>query len=240
MQRTMARSHADDALRPVEVIPRFLERHPASVLYSSGATRVLCTATLEAGVPTFLEGRKSGWATAEYNLLPGSTSPRHPRERWGKVSGRTQEIQRFIGRSLRAILDLSALSGFTLQLDCDVLEADGGTRTAAVNGAYVAAELAARDALANRLISRSPVRQAVGAVSAGIVGGRYLLDLDYEEDSQADVDLNLVVASNGAILEVQATSEKNPFARADLGRLLDLGEAGVRQILEICGRALGR
>ncbi|HEV8573293.1 MAG TPA: ribonuclease PH, partial [Dehalococcoidia bacterium] len=143
----MVRQHDDESLRPIEVIPRFLERQPASVLYASGATRVLCTAILEPGIPPFLEGRSMGWATAEYNLLPGATLPRHPRERWGKVSGRTHEIQRLIGRALRGVMDLPALAGYTLLLDCDVLQADGGTRTASVNGAYVAAELRVRAAL---------------------------------------------------------------------------------------------
>jgi ribonuclease PH len=234
----MPRKHDDEALRPIEIIPGFLARQPGSVLYASGATRVLSTAILEPGVPAFLEGKNLGWATAEYSLLPGATSPRHQRERWGKISGRTQEIQRLIGRALRAVMDLTAMPGYTLQLDCDVLEADGGTRTASVNGAYLAAELAVRAALKKGRLERSPLRQAVAAVSVGIVAGKFLLDLDYEEDSQADVDLNLVLTAAGALLEIQATSERRPFTRQDLDRLLNLGGRGISQILAACKAAL--
>jgi ribonuclease PH len=237
----MPRLHAADSLRPIEIRPRFLEQNPSSVLYSSGLTRVLCAATLEEGVPTFLAGRQSGWATAEYNLLPAATSPRHPRERLGRLSGRTQEIQRLIGRSLRGALDLEQLDGWTLRLDCDVLQADGGTRTASINGAYLAAALALDGAVKEGKLGGSPLRSALGAVSAGIVDGRHLLDLDYEEDSRADVDLNVVVTSQGgkeALLEVQGTSEGRAFSRADLEQLLDLAEKGVREILTVMDRTL--
>ena len=228
----MARNHPSDTPRPIEVIPSFIPQHPANVLYMSGETRVLCAATLTEGVPPFLEGSGRGWATAEYSLLPVSTLPRAGRERTGKISGRTQEIQRLIGRSLRGILDLEALDGATLQVDCDVLQADGGTRTASINGAYIAMALAVRKALAARIIERSPLRQSVGAMSVGMVAGRAVLDLNYEEDSSADVDLNLVLAGDGSIIEIQGTAERKPLARDDLDRLVDLATKGIREVFE--------
>ena len=234
----MSRTRQDDALRPIEIVLGFLDQNPASVLYSSGRTKVLCTASLQPGVPPFLDGSGKGWSTAEYDILPGATSPRHARERTGKLSGRTQEIQRFIGRSLRGILDLTALDGLTLQVDCDVLQADGGTRTASVNGAYVAVSLLCREAIRSGTLWRLPIVQALGAVSAGIVGEKRLLDLDYEEDSAADVDLNLVLTEDGSILEIQATSEGKPFRREELERLVDLARKGIEEILEHQRRAL--
>jgi len=230
-------SNDDQELRQITIEPGFLDRHPANVLYASGATRVLCTATLNPGVPPFLEGRGKGWCTAEYSLLPGSTSPRNGRER-GKLSGRTQEIQRLIGRSLRGILELEALAGFTLQLDCDVLQADGGTRTASINGAYIATQLAVKRALEKKKIERSPIREAVAAVSVGMVDGRFVLDLDYKDDSRADVDLNVVMTRSDRILEVQGTAEREPFSRTDLDRLLDVASAGIQKILTRCDVAL--
>src|SRR5690606_19236402 len=232
------RHHASDSLRPISVQCGFISSRPASVLYSSGRTRVLCVATLEEGVPTFLLGRGRGWATAEYDILPGATLPRHQRERGGKVSGRTQEIQRLIGRSLRAVLDLEALDGFTLRFDCDVLEADGGTRTAAISGAYIAGVLAARAALRDGRLARDPFTSAVAAVSAGMVEGRPYLDLDYEEDSSAHVDLNLVLDRSLHVLEIQATAETRPLARADLDQLIDLATRGIEQIFVVQERAI--
>jgi ribonuclease PH len=228
----MSSPRREDELRPIAIQTGFLEKRRASVLFSMGLTRVLCSATLEAGVPLFLEGRRKGWATAEYDMLPGATSPRRQRERAGKVSGRTLEIQRMIGRSIRGVLDLAALDGFTLALDCDVLQADGGTRTASVNGAFVAASIAIREAMETGKLTRSPLTQALGAVSAGISGGKRLLDLDYAQDSSADVDLNLVATESGALLEIQATSERKPFTREDLDHLVLLGMAGIREIIE--------
>jgi ribonuclease PH len=233
----MPRTHPADTLRPIEIIPHFLDRNPASVLYSSGSTRVLCTAHLVGSVPPFLEGKEKGWCTAEYSLLPGSTSPRNNRER-GKVSGRTQEIQRLIGRSLRGILDLSALSGYTLQVDCDVLQADGGTRTASINGGYVASRLVIEQALKSGRIERQPILDPVGAVSVGMVDGQHLLDLNYEEDSAADVDLNLVLTASGKILEIQGTAEGAAFSRTDLDKLVDLGTQGIEAILTACAKEL--
>ena len=239
MARPRSENRPDDGLRPIQIVQGFLERSPASVLYASGHTKVLCTATLEPVVPEFLAGRGKGWATAEYDLLPGSTSPRHARERGGKLSGRTQEIQRLIGRSLRGVLDLKALDGHTLTIDCDVLQADGGTRTASINGAWVATCLLVRDAIARGSLPRSPVREGLGAVSVGLLDGRTVLDLDYAEDSSADVDLNLVLTESGRILEIQATSEGTPFSMEDLDRLTRLGTSGIRRILEVCGEAVG-
>ena len=228
----MARNHPADTPRSIEIIPSFIPRHPANVLYMSGETRVLCAATLTRGVPPFLEGKGRGWATAEYSLLPVSTLPRAGRERSGKISGRTQEIQRLIGRSLRGVLDLEALDGLTLQVDCDVLQADGGTRTASINGAYVALALAVHRGRSEGLIERSPLRQSVGAMSAGMVAGQPVLDLDYEEDSSADVDLNLVLAGDGSIIEIQGTAEREPLARGDLDHLIDLATKGIREVFE--------
>jgi len=225
-------------LRPVEIRTRFLETQPGSVLYSSGRTRVLCVASLEAGVPPWLEGKGRGWATAEYDLMPGSTVPRHSRERSGRLSGRTQEIQRLIGRSLRGVLDLDALDGWTLHLDCDVLQADGGTRTAAVNGAYLAAQLAVREALGARRLTKDPFTDALGAVSVGVVDGKAMLDLDYAEDSSASVDLNVVQTADGRFLEVQGTAEGAPFARDELDRLLDLAARGIEEIIAVGRRTL--
>ena len=236
----MARSRAADQLREISIVTGFLDRSPSSVLYSMGSTSVLCTASLQTGVPLFLEGRGKGWATAEYDMLPGSTAPRHARERGGKISGRTQEIQRMIGRTLRGILDLRVLDGWTLQIDCDVLQADGGTRTASINGAYVAAAIATGIALRRGDLARSPITDALGAVSAGIVRGKRLLDLDYADDSAADVDLNLVLTRGGAILEIQAASEGAAFSRQDLDELIALAQSGIARLIEENVRAAER
>ncbi len=227
----MARERPADSLRKIEVDSGFLEQHPATVLYSSGRTRVLCAATLEEGVPAFLEGSSKGWATAEYDLLPASTGSRRKRERGGKLSGRTQEIQRLIGRSLRAVIDLEKLPGWTLRLDCDVLQADGGTRTASVNGAYLASRIALDRAIGDGRLGEQPLIEAIGAVSVGIVDGELLLDLDYSEDSRAGVDLNVVQTEGGRFLEVQGTAEGEPFSREELDSLLDLAAAGIRDII---------
>ncbi len=227
-----------DRPRRIEIAAGFIEQHPANVLYSCGGTRVLCAAVLNEGVPAFLEGRGKGWATAEYSLLPTSTTPRARRERSGQVSGRTQEIQRLIGRSLRGVLDLTALDGWTLQIDCDVLQADGGTRTASINGAYVAVAIACQKAQATGRLSRSPLRQAVGAMSAGIVDGKLCLDLDYAADSSADVDLNLVLLEDGSIIEIQGTSEKEPMSRARLDELVALASRGIDTVFEAQRTAL--
>ncbi|MFP6738949.1 MAG: ribonuclease PH [Planctomycetota bacterium] len=227
----MSRERPADSLRQIEIDTGFLQQHPATVLYSSGLTRVLCAATLEQGVPGFLEGSNKGWATAEYDLLPASVGSRRSRERGGKLSGRTQEIQRLIGRSLRAVLDLEKLTGWTLKIDCDVLQADGGTRTASVNGAYIASVIALQKALADGSLAEQPLVEAIGAISVGIVGDDILLDLDYSEDSRANVDFNVVQTEGGRFLEVQGTAEGEPFSREQLDRLLDLAATGIEEII---------
>jgi ribonuclease PH len=215
-----------DQLRPLEIVPDFLEQPHGSALYIQGKTRVLCTATVDEGVPRWLAGRGVGWMTAEYSLLPASTGERTQREAsTGRQKGRTVEIQRLIGRALRAVTDFEALGERTLWLDCDVLQADGGTRCAAISGAYVAAARALE-----RFGLSKALRDSVAAVSVGIVGGEPLLDLDYVEDSGAEVDLNVVMAGDGRLIEVQATAERAPFSRDELEAQLDLAAAGIEEI----------
>jgi ribonuclease PH len=215
-----------DQLRPLEIVPDFLEQPHGSALYIQGRTRVLCTATVDEGVPRWLAGRGVGWMTAEYSLLPASTGERTQREASiGRQKGRTVEIQRLIGRALRAVTDFEALGERTLWLDCDVLQADGGTRCAAISGAYVAAARAL-----DRFGLSKALRDSVAAVSVGIVGGVPLLDLDYVEDSGAEVDLNVVMAGDGRLIEVQATAERAPFSRDELEAQLDLAAAGIAEI----------
>jgi ribonuclease PH len=223
-----------DQLRPVEILVDYLEQPMGSVLYSQGKTRTLCTASLEEGVPRWLRDSGRGWLTAEYSLLPASTGERTQREASaGKQKGRTVEIQRLIGRAIRSVLDFEALGERTLWLDCDVLQADGGTRCAAISGAWVAAARALGKAGLSRALPES-----VAAVSLGIVDGELLLDLDYEEDSSAEVDLNLVMTGGGRLVEVQATAERAPFDREALSELLDLGARGIEEIRAAQGAAL--
>jgi ribonuclease PH len=215
-----------DELRPLEIEPDFLEQPHGSAVISCGKTKVLCTASIDEGVPRWLAGSGRGWLTAEYSLLPASTGQRTQREAsTGRQKGRTVEIQRLIGRALRAVADLEALGERTLWVDCDVLQADGGTRCAAISGAYVAA---------TRTLDRfglgRTLRDSVAAVSAGIVAGEPLLDLDYEEDAAAEVDLNVVMAGDGRLIEVQATAERAPLSRAELDALLDLAAHGIEEI----------
>jgi ribonuclease PH len=215
-----------DELRPLEIVPDYLEQPHGSALISAGKTRVLCTASVDEGVPRWLHGSGRGWLTAEYSLLPASTGERTQREASaGKQKGRTVEIQRLIGRALRAVADLEALGERTLWVDCDVLQADGGTRCAAISGAYVAS----RRAL-DRLGLAKTLTDSVAAVSAGIVAGEPLLDLDYREDSAAEVDVNVVMAGDGRLIEVQATAEQAPLTRGQLDELLDLSAAGIQEI----------
>jgi ribonuclease PH len=229
-----AEGRRTDELRPLEVAPDYLEQPLGSVLYAQGRTRVLCTASLDERVPRWIQSSGRGWLTAEYSMLPASTGDRTPREASeGKQKGRTVEIQRLIGRALRSVADLEALGERTLWLDCDVLQADGGTRCAAISGAYVAARRALDKAGLSRVLTDS-----VAAVSVGIVGGEPLLDLDYEEDSSAEVDLNVVMTGAGRLVEVQATAERAPFDRADLDELLDLAGAGIDTIRDAQERAL--
>jgi len=215
-----------DELRPLSIEPDYLEQAHGSALISFGKTRVLCTATLDEGVPRWMMGRGKGWLTAEYSMLPASTGQRTPREAsQGKQKGRTVEIQRLIGRALRAVADMEALGERTLWLDCDVLQADGGTRCAAISGVYVAARRALDRMGLGRVLTDS-----VGAVSVGIVAGEILLDLDYVEDSSAEVDLNVVMTGNGRLVEVQATAEGAPFSRDELDEMLELGSLGIDEI----------
>jgi len=224
-------------LRPVEIIRGYTRSAPGSVLIRCGHTHVLCTASWQTGVPPWRQGRGSGWVTAEYDMLPGATVPRRPRNRLN-VDGRTREIERLIGRSLRAVVDLAALGENSILIDCDVLQADGGTRTAAVTAAYVALCDCARRAVGNGWIVRSPVTQAVAAVSVGRVAGRALLDLDYAEDVEADVDMNVVMTDSDRFVEVQGTAEHAPFTRTEMERLVRLAERGIKRLLEIQRQAL--
>jgi ribonuclease PH len=217
-----------DELRPLELIPDFLEQPDGSVLFSQGKTKLLCTASIQDGVPRWLYGKGRGWLTAEYSLLPASTGDRTEREASrGKQGGRTVEIQRLIGRSIRSVTDFEALGERTLWVDCDVLQADGGTRCAAISGAYVAARRALDRFGLSKVLTGS-----VAAVSVGIVEGDALVDLDYSEDSEAEVDMNVVMTGDGALVEVQATAERTPFTRARLDELLELAAVGIEELAE--------
>src|ERR1700727_1093692 len=229
-----------DALRPIRSTPHYIAMAEGSVLIESGNPRVLTCATIEQGVPGWLRNSGRGWVTAEYAMLPRSTVTRSPREsERGKIGGRTHEIQRLIGRSLRAVVDMQALGERTVILDCDVIQADGGTRTAAISGAAVALALALNALVEAGTLKASPLKQLVAATSVGIVGGTALLDLCYEEDSQAEVDMNVVMTADGGLVETQATAEKGSYSRAQLGQLLDLAEKGIAEILATQRRALG-
>ena len=223
---------ADDELRPVVLTPHYLDHNPASVMAQMGKTRVLCVASVAEEVPPWLRNQARGWVTAEYSLLPASTHSRTPREsRSGRIKGRTHEIERMIGRSLRASLDLSKLGERTITIDCDVIQADGGTRTAAVSGGYVALALAVRALVESGAVHRNVWRAPVAAVSVGVVQGHPLLDLCYAEDSRAEVDLNVVMNARGRFVEVQGTAEGQPFGRETLEALLTLAEKGVGELL---------
>ncbi|MFP6607535.1 MAG: ribonuclease PH [Myxococcota bacterium] len=230
---------AADQLRPVELQLDFTENPLGSVLCSMGRTRVLCTVTEEDGVPRWLRGSGQGWITAEYSMLPGSTDTRNDRESSrGKVSGRTQEIQRLIGRSLRAVADLAALGERTLWVDCDVLQADGGTRTASITGAYTALALACRRLQGRGDIDRTPLRDSVAAVSVGVIDGEVRLDLPYEEDARAEVDMNVVATGEGRFIEVQGTGEGATFSAEDLQALTVLALRGIEELGSIQRAAL--
>ena len=230
---------AFDALRPISFTRRYTRHAPGSVLVEFGDTRVLCTATISEQVPRWMKGRGHGWVTAEYGMLPGSTHTRSDREAArGKQSGRTQEIQRLIGRSLRAAVDLKGLGERQITIDCDVLQADGGTRTASITGGMVALVDAINGLQRDGLLTDDPLNGFVAAVSVGIYKGQPVLDLDYLEDSGADSDLNLVVAEGSKLIEIQGTAEKAPFSRAELDALLDLGETGISQLISAQKAAL--
>jgi len=229
-----------DALRPVSLERGYTKHAEGSVLVCFGDTKVLCTASIEEKVPAFKRGSGQGWLTAEYGMLPRATHTRSDREAAkGKQSGRTQEIQRLIGRSLRTVFDLGALGERTISLDCDVLQADGGTRTAAITGAFVAAHDAVAVLLAQGKLTQSPIRDFVAAISVGVVQGVPLLDLEYTEDSACDTDMNVVMTGSGGFVEVQGTAEGAPFSRAEMDQLLALADKGIRELVMLQKQALG-
>lgn len=222
---------APDQLRPVKLTPDFVTTAEGSVLIEVGNTRVICTATVDDGVPSFLKGQGKGWVTAEYGMLPRATDARTAREAArGKQSGRTLEIQRLIGRALRGVIDQQKLGERTVILDCDVIQADGGTRTASITGAFVALALALERLVAARILKELPLRDSVAATSVGIVDDEMLLDLAYDEDSHAQVDMNVVMTGSGRFIEVQSTAEGRPFSSEEMQELLDLSAAGIRQL----------
>ncbi len=228
-----------DELRKLKVTRNYLKTAEGSVLIEFGDTRVLCTATVENSVPPFLKGKGTGWVTAEYAMLPRSSTQRISRER-SKVGGRTQEIQRLIGRSLRSVVDMKALGERTVLIDCDVIQADGGTRTASITGAYIALVDGLRRARKQGMIATIPVTDYLAAISVGIVDGKPLLDLCYTEDSAAEVDMNLVMTGKGKIVEVQGTAEGGPFSKAELNKLVALGEKGIKALIRKQQDLLGK
>jgi ribonuclease PH len=240
MSFSRSSGRAADALRPVRIQRHFTKHAEGSVLVCFGDTQVLCTASVEEKVPPFKRGGGEGWLTAEYGMLPRATHTRSDREAAkGKQSGRTQEIQRLIGRSLRSVFDLKALGERTISLDCDVLQADGGTRTAAITGAFVAAHDAISVLLAQGKLTVSPIRDFVAAVSVGVVQGVPLLDLEYTEDSACDTDMNVVMTGSGGFVEVQGTAEGAPFSRAEMDQLLALATQGIAELNALQRQALG-
>ena len=221
-------------MRPVEIVPNYLMTAEGSALIKMGNTHVLCAASVEDSVPQFLRNSGKGWVTAEYAMLPRATAKRTPREvTKGRPSGRTHEIQRLIGRALRSVIDTSILGERTVAIDCDVIQADGGTRTASITGAFVALSLAVRQLMKFGSLKKSPIRDSVAAVSVGLVRGVAMLDLNYEEDSQADVDMNVVMTGSGKFVELQATAEKTAFDDAQLATLVELARRGVEELVEI-------
>ena len=234
-------NRAYNQLRPMSLSYNAFGYAPGSVLFTLGNTKVLCSINMQPNVPHFLKGSKSGWLTAEYSLLPCSTEDRIQREaNTGRLSGRTQEIRRFIGRSLRPIFDLNLIGERTFIIDCDVIQADGGTRTVAVNGAFIALCSAVNKMMANREFDSYPILDFVAAVSVGIINNKLMLDLCYEEDSSAEIDMNLVMTGRGKIIEVQATAEKLPVARSEFDKLMELGARGIKKIIELEKKIVGK
>ena len=231
---------APNELRPIEIIRDYTKHAEGSVLVKFGDTHVLCTASVEEKVPGFLRGKGQGWVTAEYGMLPRSTGSRMEREAAkGKQSGRTQEIQRLIGRSLRAIVDLEKLGERSIQIDCDVIQADGGTRTASITGAYVALHDAISHLLNNKLLAASPLRDSVAAISVGMFEGEAVTDLDYPEDSACETDMNIVMTGSGGFVEIQGTAEGKPFSREDMEAMLNLAQNAIRELTTKQKEALG-
>jgi ribonuclease PH len=230
----------DDELRSIRIMRNYIKPAEGSALIEVGDTKVICTASIEDRVPPFLKDQNRGWITGEYAMLPRSTHSRSIRESaMGRVGGRTHEIQRLIGRAMRSIVDLEALGERTIWLDCDVIQADGGTRTASITGAFVALKDAVHYALDNKLINKQPIKDYVAAVSAGIVESEPRLDLSYAEDSAAEVDMNIVMTGSGKFIEVQGTAETEPFSREHLDELLDLAGSGIKEIIEVQKKVLG-
>ncbi len=230
----------NDEMRPVRITRNYLKTAEGSVLIEVGDTKVICTASIEERVPPFLKDTGRGWITAEYGMLPRSTSTRSMRESTtGRVGGRTQEIQRLIGRSLRSVVDLDLIGERTIYIDCDVIQADGGTRTASITGGFVALYDAMRFAVQNGIIERNPVKNMVSAISVGIVGGEPMLDLCYEEDYKAEVDMNVVMTGDGRFIEVQGTAEGEPFTKETLNELLLLAEKGIKELIALQKEVLG-
>ena len=232
---------ANDQLRAIEIIRHYTKHAEGSVLVKFGDTHVICTASVEEKVPGFLKGKGQGWVTAEYGMLPRSTGSRMDREAArGKQSGRTQEIQRLIGRSLRAVIDLEKLGERTIHFDCDVIQADGGTRTASITGAYVAMIDAVSTLLQKGLLTDTPIKDSVAAISVGVYQGTPVLDLDYIEDSDCDTDMNVVMTGNGGFVEIQGTAEGEPFARETMNQMLDLAAKGITELGQLQAQALAK
>jgi ribonuclease PH len=238
MPRSNSRSF--NQIREIKVTKNYIIHPHGSVLFQMGGTRVLCSACIDNKVPSFLRDKGQGWVTAEYSMLPSSTNTRTTREASkGKLSGRTQEIQRLIGRSLRSIVDLEKLGERTVWVDCDVIQADGGTRCASITGAFIALMLAMKKLKKNGVIDKIPVRDYVAAISVGVVGGKNLLDLDYSEDSEADVDLNIIKTGSGGFVEIQGTAEREPFTDKQMKEMLALANKGISQLIAIQKKAIG-
>jgi len=229
-----ANNRSSETLRPITITPDQMDFSDGSALIEMGKTKVIVTATIEEKIPIFLKGSNTGWITAEYSMLPRSTEKRTIRERnQARVSGRTQEIQRLIGRSLRAVTDLSILGERTIILDCDVLQADGGTRSASITASCIALALALKKMMDEEIIDQMPLKHLVSAISVGIVKGNLLLDLDYREDSSAEIDMNVVETDTGKIVEIQATAEKNPFSKKEFNALLALADTGIEKLIQV-------
>ena len=238
MERNEGR--ANNEMRKVKIVKNFIKYPAGSVLIQMGNTKVSCAATVENKVPPFLRDKKTGWVTAEYSMMPSSTHTRTTREASrGKLSGRTQEIQRLIGRSLRTVVDLDQLGERTIWIDCDVIQADGGTRCASITGAFIALAMACKKLKKEKVIDSIPIKDFVAAVSVGIAGGKSILDLDYDEDSNADVDMNIVKTGSGGFVEIQGTAEKEPFSNEQMVSLLSLADKGVKELIAIQKTVLG-
>ncbi|MDP3980027.1 MAG: ribonuclease PH [Chlamydiota bacterium] len=226
-------------IRPIKITPHYIKHSPGSVLYECGNTRVICAATIQHDIPKWLKGKNQGWITAEYSMLPYASTERTMRESTkGKLNGRTQEIQRLIGRSLRGVVNLKALGERTIWIDCDVLSADGGTRTASISGGFIALSLAINKLIKENALSESPIKEAVAAISIGIVDGNPVVDLCYEEDVRAEVDMNIVMTESGRLIEIQGTAEHAPFTEAQLKKMLSLAKKSIKKIIQCQGKII--